>query len=100
LPASLEDHQRQIINGCGLADESGEGFVNAVADAGGGTFAVTLHDFDQGCQLQTGVSPNARAAPPALRPALLRQILRSSPVDPDGFDFPDPGGVLFKSRHC
>src|SRR2546428_1935 len=44
---AFDDHERQIVHRFGFADEAGEGFINPVAQTGGGASAILLHDFDQ-----------------------------------------------------
>src|SRR5262249_2823932 len=44
---TFQNHDREIVNGAGFADESGEGFIDAVAQSRGGAPAVLLNDFDQ-----------------------------------------------------
>src|SRR5262249_30798068 len=44
---TFQNHDGEIVNGAGFADESGEGFINAVAQSRGGAPAVLLNNFDQ-----------------------------------------------------
>src|SRR5215510_13241375 len=44
---AFQNHDCQIVNGGSAAHEFGEGFIDAVAQTGGGATAVLLNDFDQ-----------------------------------------------------
>src|SRR5262249_39306630 len=44
---TFQNHDCEIVNRAGFADESGEGFINAVAQSRGGAPAVLLNNFDQ-----------------------------------------------------